>query len=478
MVMTQEREMTTSSGGSNPRVKHAVVVGGSVAGLAAAAALHPHVTRVTVVERDGFGDAPANRRGVPQGHHTHALMTGGRAALDQLLPGFSEAMLVAGAPLLDQPRDVAFLTKHGWLARAQTGVETFFVRRAVLEFVIRSLVRNLPSVALTQGSVSGLLATTDGRRVTGVVMQEPDGARQNLEADLVLDASGRGSKAPGWLETLGHRRAPEIEVQPFLGYASRLLDVPDDVWPDGLRGVIALPYPGATRGAAVLQQDSDYSIVTAAGAAKDYPPGDEEGLSAFLRSSMTPVLWEIVSQAETLTEIVTTRTSTNRLRCYHEMESRPSRFLPIGDALCSLNPAYGQGMTNGARQARLLENMLCENEDIDEVVDRFPAGVAELNAFAWGLATSSDMAFATTQADGLPAPTPLELEVGEYLERVQRAATADPWLVGQLQGAINNMDPSPLFGEDARRTVEEWDGRDRPAWSTDLSRPAPLTVAS
>jgi 2-polyprenyl-6-methoxyphenol hydroxylase-like FAD-dependent oxidoreductase len=469
--------MSTSADGSEIRLGHAVVVGGSIAGLAAAAALHPHVDHVTVVERDGFADGPINRRGVPQGHHTHALMTGGRAAFDELLPGFSHAVQAAGAPLLDQPRDIAFLTGQGWLARAQTGVETFFIRRPGLEFVIRSMVQDLGNVSLIEGTVSGLLASADGRRITGVAVTDAGGARQDLEADLVLDASGRGSKAPKWLEALGYPLAPEIEVQPFLGYASRLLDVPEEAWPDGLHGVIALPYPGATRGAAVLKQDSGYSIVTAAGAAKDYPPGDEDGLRAFLQSAMTPVLWEIVSQAEPLTEIVTTRTSTNRLRCYHEMAARPARFLPIGDALCSLNPAYGQGMTNGARQARHLETLLASSGGIDEVVDRFPSDVAKLNAFAWGVATSSDMAFPTTHADGLPAPTPADLEAGDYMQRVQRAATADPWLVGQLQGAINNMDPAPLFGDAVRQKVEEWDGRDRPAWVTDLSRTAPLTVA-
>src|ERR1700744_4759443 len=167
--------MSMSADGAEIRLGHAVVIGGSMAGLAAAAALHPHVDRVTVVERDGFADSPINRRGVPQGHHAHALMTGGRAALDQLLPGFSDAMHAAGAPLLDQPRDIAFLTGQGWLARAETGVETFSVRRPVLEFVVRSLVQDLGNVSLIEGTVSQLLATADGRRITGVVVTDAGG---------------------------------------------------------------------------------------------------------------------------------------------------------------------------------------------------------------------------------------------------------------------------------------------------------------
>ena len=291
----------------------------------------------------------------------------------------------------------------------------------------------------------------------------------------MVDASGRGSKAPKWLEDLGYGVSPEVEVRPFLGYASRLLRVPEDAWPEGLQGVIALPYPGGQRGGAITIQDNGYTIITACGAGRAYPPGDEEGFSEFLRTAMTPVLWEIVSQSEPLTDIVTTRTCNNRLRAYHQMPRRPRRFLPIGDALVALNPAYGQGMTTGALQSKLLTGMLgVPDADIDDVVARFPVEVVAFNAFAWGVATSSDMRFPTTEADGMPAPTAADLQTGAYMEQVQRAATVDPWLVGQLQGAIGSMDPTPLFTDAVRGRVAELEGRERPDWATDLSHTAPL----
>ncbi len=469
--------MNVSQSADNGRVGQAVIVGGSMAGLAAAAALARHAAQVTIVERDELPEEPANRRGVPQGHHTHALMSGGRAALDELLPGFTEEMQSVGATLVDQPRDIAFLTAQGWLTRAPTGVETFFVRRATLEAVVRAMVLRLPNVGIVQGSVKGLLSTPDRKRVTGVALDGNSGAVE-IEGDLVIDAGGRGSRSPRWLEQLGYDAPPEIEVQPYLGYASRLMRVPDDAWPDGLYGVIALPYPGATRGAAVLQQDSGYSIMTACGAGKDYPPGDEDLLHEFLKTAMTPVLHEIVSRAEPLSEIVTTRTSMNRLRCFHEVVHRPAGFLPIGDALCALNPAYGQGMTTGALQARLLHTLLSDAEQTaDAVVQRFPHEVLELNAFAWGVATSSDMGFPTTEQHGLAPPSAEELEIGAYIEELQRAATADAWLVAQLQGAIGSLDPRPLFTTEVRQRVAQWRGRERPGWSTDLSRPPAMQAA-
>ena len=440
-----------------------------MAGLAAAAALHRHFARVTIVERDELADQPENRRGVPQGRHTHGLMTGGKVALDGLLPGFSAAMHAAGTPLLDQPRDVAFLTAQGWLARATTGVETFFPRRPTLEYVVRSLTRALPNVEFIRGTVTGLAGSPDNRRIVGAVVDRPEIAGDRLDADLVVDATGRASRAPRWLEELGYRPPPEVEVQPYLGYASRLLRVPEDAWPDGLWGVIALPYPGANRGGAVCLQDNGYSIVTAAGSGREYPPGDEEGFDAFLRSAMTPVLHEIVSRSEPLSPIATTRTSTNRLRAFHQLSDRPLGFVPIGDALVALNPAYGQGMTTGAMQARLLAQRLVD-VDVDELVRTFPSDVVALTAFAWGVATSTDMAFSHTVATGMEPPTPADIEAQEYIGRLQRAATADPWLVQRLQGAIGSLDPTALFEEPVRRGVEEWDARERPAFCTDLTR--------
>lgn len=454
----------------------AVVLGASVAGLAAAAALQRHFAAVVVVERDPLPDEPVNRRGVPQGHHTHALMTGGRDALDELLPGFSARMIAAGVPLLDQPRDVAFLTAQGWLARAPTGVETLFARRPTLELVVRRLVSELPGVTIVRGTATGLLGAPGGARVTGVQLGG-DERPTSLPADLVVDATGRASRAPKWLEALGHAPPPEIEVQPYLGYASRLLRIPDDAWPDEVRGIIALPYPGATRGGAVLVQDDGYAIITACGAAKDFPPADEEAFAAFLGTATTPLLGAVVARGEPVSEIVTTRTSTNRLRCFHRLPVRPPGFLCVGDAICALNPAYGQGMTNAARQALELGRMLgAPGVDDDAVVDGFPARVVEINAFAWGVATASDLAFPTTRADGLPPPTPEELAAGAYMERLQRAATADPWLVGRLQGAINRMDPTPLFAADVRSRVDGWDARERPAWSTDRTRVPALSA--
>src|SRR4051794_33242019 len=78
-------------------LRHAIVLGGSVAGLLAARVLSDHFERVTLIERDELMRRPEPRKGVPQGNHLHALLARGRMTAEALLPGLSDELLAAGA---------------------------------------------------------------------------------------------------------------------------------------------------------------------------------------------------------------------------------------------------------------------------------------------------------------------------------------------------------------------------------------------
>ena len=82
-----------------PRRHHAVVVGGSLAGMLAARVLSDHFDRVTLLERDRFPETPAARKGLPQGRHAHGLLERGRRALERLLPGLTGELVRTGETL-------------------------------------------------------------------------------------------------------------------------------------------------------------------------------------------------------------------------------------------------------------------------------------------------------------------------------------------------------------------------------------------
>jgi 2-polyprenyl-6-methoxyphenol hydroxylase-like FAD-dependent oxidoreductase len=187
----------------------AVVLGAGMAGLLVANVLADAYGQVTVIDRDQLSETSIHRRGVPHGRHLHALAARGQQALEELFPGLTADLVASGAPagsLLANAR--LYLSGHR-LRQPDTGLVLLCASRPFLEAHLRARVRALPNVTLLDRcDVVGLATTPDGRRVTGArVLRRADGsAEEVLGADLVVDASGRGSRPPLWLEALGYAR--------------------------------------------------------------------------------------------------------------------------------------------------------------------------------------------------------------------------------------------------------------------------------
>src|SRR6266404_501223 len=93
--------------------QHAVVIGGSMAGLMTARVLADFFDQVTVLERDQIEDRPANHKSIPQGKHLHALMLGGQQILSALYPDFTNKLQRLGAVRLRAGKDLAFVLPDG-----------------------------------------------------------------------------------------------------------------------------------------------------------------------------------------------------------------------------------------------------------------------------------------------------------------------------------------------------------------------------
>ena len=436
---------------------HAIVIGGSIAGMAAARALSHFFDHVTIVERDEMPftperprEVPLTRRGVPQGAHLHGLLYVARTTLDELYDAFTDEMLAIPTPFFDMCRHQALLLPEGWIARAPGEFRVTFATRWTTEWVVHKLTRQVPNITFDVGQVVGLAPSGNNKQVTGVVALRPDGGRHVIEADLVVDASGRGSRAPGWVEELGYAPPVETTVRSYLGYATTYCRLPEDAWPGDLRSITAPPIPGHSRGGSINPQEDGIVGVIAVGQARDYPPRDREGFTEFLRTGVTPVIYEMWQRAEQICDIATTKTSTNQLRRWHEMADRPQRFLALGDAYAAFNPVYGQGITNAAICAKTLRDRLREH-DLDKAVDVLVQEFFEISAFPWTTATMNDLAFDATETDNLDVPPPPEAV--EYFAQVRRLATEDPYVGGMMFRAIGTQDPSLLFAEPVARRV-------------------------
>ena len=242
------------------RSGRAVVIGGSLAGLLAARVLADRFDEVVVVERDTYPDEPEPRKGVPQSRHLHILLVRGQRLLEALFPGLMAELREAGAASLNWPRDILWLGAAGWGSRTARGMTLVSSRRELLEDRVRRRVVARPNVLVLEATeVDGLLGVDAGRQVRGVSIRARDGgdgASRELEADLVVDASGSLSSVGSWLTQLGHGAPEETVINSFLGYASRFYERPPDDGSRDWRGLLFQPnVPGESRGGGVFPVD-------------------------------------------------------------------------------------------------------------------------------------------------------------------------------------------------------------------------------
>lgn len=398
-----------------------VVLGGSMAGLLAARALADVCSEVTVVDRDELVTYGTHRRGVPQARHAHALLSRGQQVLEELFPGLTEDLTRSGVPTGDVLGDVRMHIGGHRLRQVSTGLVAVSASRACLEDCVRSRVGELHGVRFTPPSdVVGLVTTPDRRRVTGArILRRADAsAEEILEADLVIDATGRGSRAPVWLETLGLERPHEERVGIDLGYVTRRYRLPPDAL-DGDLASLHAPTPAHPRGGVLARLEGNQWMLTLAGMLGDHPPTDPDGFLAFAQSLSFPDIGAAIREAESLDAPVAFRFPASVRRRYERLAHLPAGFLPMGDSMCSFNPIYGQGMTVAALQALTLRRHVTRFGLTHP--SRLLRDVSDVADPAWDTATGADLAFpgATGQR------TWKGRIAGSYINRLHAAAEHD-----------------------------------------------------
>jgi 2-polyprenyl-6-methoxyphenol hydroxylase-like FAD-dependent oxidoreductase len=415
---------------------HAVVAGGSIAGLLAARTLADVYSQVTVIDRDRSVAAFGPRRGVPQGRHIHAVLARGQQVLEELFPGLTEEMVTHGAHVGDVLGDARLCFAGHRLVRTPVGLTAVSASRPFLEGHVRARVVALPNVTFApQADVVGLLSSTSGRRVTGVrVLRRSDGsAEETVAADLVVDATGRASRAPSWLEAIGFGSPAEDRVAVAVAYATRRYLLP----PAALDGDVACvigPTADHLRGGAVARLEGDVAMATLFGMLGDRPPTDPEGFLAFARTLCFPDIAEVLSSAEPLDDGVPFHFTANVRRRYERMRHLPDGFVVTGDALCSFNPIYGQGMTVAALQALALRDHAGRSRSSGRAAARALAAATE---GTWRLTTGADLSLPGIEGRG-PAGGRL---VSRYVGRVQRAAAHDAKVARAFVRVTGLVDP-------------------------------------
>lgn len=447
----------------------AVVLGGGMGGLLAARVLSDAYAEVVVVERDELPDGGVHRRGVPQGRHIHGLLARGQQALEELFPGLTVELVGRGVPVGDMLGDTRLFFGGHRFERGTAGLTVLCASRPVLEDHVRARVRALPGVVLVDGcDVGGLDTAPDGRRVRGarVIRRRRGSAEEVLAADLVVDATGRGSRMPAWLDSLGHPRPPVEHVRVGLGYTSRTYRLVPGML-DGDLVVLNGPTPDRPRGGALSVLEDGRVVLTLFGMLGDHPPRDPDGLVDFARSLSFPDIAEALRGAEPLDEPVGYRFPAATRHRYEWLASFPEGLLVLGDAVCTLNPIYGQGMSVAALQALALRGHLERNGSVRPL--RYLRDIGRIVDLAWEMAVGADLTFPDVEG---PRTRRSRLISG-YVARVQAAAAHDPAVGRAFLRVAGLVDPPPalLRPTTAARVLGPRSRRRRDA-DTPASRPA------
>ena len=442
----QSKSDSAAHGNSNRQGRsHAVVIGGSIAGLFTARILSDHFDQVTVLENDNVPEGPVCRKGQPHARHTHGLMAGGIDVLTAYFPQILEELTEQGAVRFDWGSDMCWSGVDGNRVRHKSNLNGIAMSRVFLEWTIRKRVMSIPNVSvLDEHRVVELLSTNDKSRITGVRYQHRDSQPTDLQADLVVDVTGRGSRAPQWLQTLGYQSAEQIEVKMNVGYTTRVYHRrPDDL--DGATLLAVTPRPPIDRRMAFLfPMEGDRWILSLGGWGGDHAPTDEAGFLEFARQLPTPSVYETILKLDPISEIYAFKIPSNSRRYYERLKKFPEGFLVLGDAVCSFNPVYAQGMTSAFKQARAM----------DQELKRFSGGA--LNGL-WRRCFRSfgqivDDPWLMVLAEDLRIPETIGKRTWQtrllaaYTERVHRVSHSDSVVYGALLRVINLVQsPMSLF---------------------------------
>ncbi len=379
---------------------HAVVIGGSMTGMLTARILAKHFDTVTILERDTLPDTPKVRNGVPQARHAHLFLKRGQETLEELFPGITSDFKAAGACQIDWGKNSRLFISTQQMPPLDNHLSSISATRALLDDVVYRRLQQIENVNYLEGvRVLDVIYDPATERMTGVTYQK----RRTREsdtcmADLIVDASGRSSRAGDWLESLGYPSPEKTIIDASVSYTSRVYKIPAD-FNEYWRVTSRMALMPETRAGTVMQVENNQWLVTLAGYQGDFAPTTDEGFLDYARSFPVCDIGKHLAEAEPVTDPVGYGHTQNRWLHYEKLKRQPRRFIVLGDAFCSFNPTYGQGMTTSALGAQTLDKYLQEAPDLDDMAPVFQQRLAEVYTPPWEMASGTDMQYIPDSPD-------------------------------------------------------------------------------
>lgn len=425
--------------GSKRPIRHAIVIGAGMGGLLAANALAKHAVAVTVFERDALPTGFEPRKGVPQGQHVHALLARGLQAIEAAVPGYTASLQSHGATIGDAGQDASWFQDGARHLRTPVGTTAVVGTRPLFEGVLRQHVGALPNVTIRdRAAVRNLCWNAERTRVTGVRLAERGDDSFTLchePADLVVDASGRGSQAAIWLADSGFPFAPNTTIESGVRYTSRTFARnPND--PSTPVALVCVAGPESPRGGIALAIEGNRWLVTLVGRHQDNPPLDLVGFRAFARTLPLADISALIESTTPLDDGHRYHTPVSTRHHVDQATHVPEGFLLFADSICNFPPVYGQGMSVAALEAQVLDECLAEGTT--NLFQRFATAITPLVDNAWELACTGELPLLLPTAE-LPRKVRF---VSRYLHHLHQAAATDRTVAAAFTNVVHLNAPA------------------------------------
>ena len=441
--------------------KRAIVIGASMGGLLAARTLADCYDEVTIVERDALPQDYEPRKGVPQGRHIHGLLARGREILEQLFPNLTEELVAEGATAGDLVHQGLWFNHGVYLSNVPSNLFGIAMSRPLLEGGVRRRLLKFSNVRLRDKcDALEVVFDHDQKRVTGVRIQDRGGSNntETLSTDLIVDSSGRGSPSPTWLASMGYTKPREEQIKINLGYMTRTFRRRPEHFEhlQGKQFAILGACEPDWRFGAILGLERERWMVTLGGYLGDYVPTSDSGYLEFARSLQKPEIFNVIKNAEPLSPFTPYLFTASLRRYYDELSRFPENFIVFGDAMCSFNPVFGQGMTVAGMEALALRQ--CLQAGAQGSAKRFFRAAKRLIDTPWQIAVGSDLQ--NPRVEG--ARTAQVRFINWYISKFFWAAQHDGVLATRFLEVANLMQP-PTTLLSPGTALRVWKGNRRSA---------------
>ncbi|PEI83810.1 NAD(P)/FAD-dependent oxidoreductase [Bacillus toyonensis] len=368
----------------------AIVIGGSMAGKFAAKALSTSFKEVIILEVGDKWDGKASRKRVPQSDHPHVLLKGGEKAIEELFPTITNELIKAGSIINNFTRDLKWHQFGLWKQPFIGEVHMIQQSRPLLEWHIQKRIDQISNITITYKTlVNGLLVDGKLNKVCGVKVKYLEtGMQEEVHADIVIDASGFGTKSMEWL------REYEIEVQEEkvridLFYATKMFQLKENEELDCCNMLMSPSFPENPYGVLIQTIEDNRYFVTFSGYANEKAPQTDDEFYDFAENLSISNVTDFLNKAEGITDIKTYKIPYQVRRRFDLVNNVPEGLLVVGDAQCRFDPVFGQGVSVAAMEAHQLQLLLQSRKQLDKTfTQQFYKKTADIIEIPWDMTTT------------------------------------------------------------------------------------------